>query len=168
MATRPEPLTAYADDCKQCKDRLVQLRFQPLWLYVDAVRDFCGFFARATFDDGAVGDRVGLVVHELVENAIRYGDDAELEVRVEHHGEAMSVAVTNTTTAQQAERLEAVFEQLATADAGEAYQKAVESSIRGPQETSGIGLPRVRFEGQVELSLCRSPGRVTIVARGAL
>jgi len=36
-------------------DRLVQVRFKPLWLYVDAVREFCGFFARATFEnDGRI------------------------------------------------------------------------------------------------------------------
>jgi hypothetical protein len=65
------------DEDPGASSRLVQLRFKPLWLYVDAVREFCGFFARAS------------------------------------------------------------------------------------------GLPRIRYEGQVDLELSVTPGRVAITARGS-
>ncbi len=147
--------------------RLVQLRFKPLWLYVDALRDFCGFFAKSSFEDERLGQRVGLVVHELVENAIRYGDEGELELRIERNGASVSVLVANTATDDRAARLREVFQNLTSQSPVDAYQTALQRAPRLPQTESGLGLPRVRYEGQVELSLDTTPGRVCIIAQGA-
>jgi hypothetical protein len=145
---------------------LVQLRFKPLWLYVDKVREFCGFFARSTFDDASLGERVALIVHELIENAIRYGDDQELDLRIERVAESVVIAVANTATAEDSLRLKEVFDQLMSQPAQDAYMKALIRAPGLPQTESGIGLPRVRFEGQVDLELDISPGRVCVTARG--
>jgi hypothetical protein len=92
-------------------DRMVQLRFRPLWLYVDEVREFCGFFARATFGADTVGERVGLVV--------------------------------------------------------QAYAAALEKSVTRPAEQSGLGLARIRYEGQCDIELQLLPGSVRVTAREA-
>jgi hypothetical protein len=147
-------------------DRLVHLRFKPLWLYVDAVREFCGFFARATFENEAVGQRVGLIVHELLENAVRYGDEKELEVRFERSNDAILISVVNTTTDERAGKLRALFEEMTTLTPVAAYNRALTRSASLPATESGLGLSRVRYEGQVELQLETSPGRVSITARG--
>jgi hypothetical protein len=148
------------------KDRLVQLRFKPLWLYVDAVREFCGFFARATFADDGLGQRVGLIVHELIENAVRYGDEKELEVRLERSNDSLVISVVNTTTDERASKLRAVFDEMTAQTPVAAYNRALAHSASLPATESGLGLPRVRYEGQVELELETSPGRVSITARG--
>lgn len=147
--------------------RLVELRFKPLWLYVDQVRELCGFFARATFEDEIVGERVRLVVHELVENAIRYGDDRELELRLERTTHGLMIRVANTTSAERASKLAAHFAQMMTSSAADAYARALQSAVTRPSSESGLGLPRIRCEGQVELELETQPGRVCITARGA-
>ena len=156
------------DTREESAHRIVHLRFKPLWLYVDALREFCGFFARATFKDRDLGQRVALVVHELVENAIRYGDDIELELQVERHAAGMAVSVTNTTSEEQAEMLTEAFKQLEGTDPANAYLEAVRASVEKPATVSGLGLPRIRHEGQVELALTRGPGRVTVTAAGSL
>jgi hypothetical protein len=147
--------------------RLVELRFKPLWLYVDEVREFCGFFARATFEDPMVGDRVGLVVHELIENAIRYGDEKELELRMERSEGVVVIRVANTTSDDRAQRLAAIFSEMMAMPAGDAYARAMQSAASRPSIESGLGLPRIRCEGQVDLELEVAPGRVCITARGA-
>ena len=148
-------------------DRLVQLRFKPLWLYVDAVREFCGFFARATFDDEGLGQRVGLIVHELIEYAVRYGDEKELEVRLERaHGEVV-IRVANTTSDERAAKLREVFDNLTALSPQTAYAAALQHASSLPKTESGLGLPRIRYEGNVELELETSPGRVCITARGS-
>lgn len=147
-------------------NRLVELRFKPLWLYVDEVREFCGFFARATFEDAAIGDRVGLVVHELIENAIRYGDDKELELRMERAEGHVVIQVANTTTDERAKRLSVVFAEMMAIPATDAYARALQSAASRPSIESGLGLPRIRCEGQVDLELQIEPGRVCITARG--
>lgn len=158
-------MTALAEGLSN--SRLVELRFKPLWLYVDEVREFCGFFARATFEDAAVGDRVGLVVHELIENAIRYGDEKELELRMERSGASVVIRVANTTSDERAKRLSAIFEEMMAVPAAESYARAMRTAAGRPAIESGLGLPRVRCEGQVDLELEVAPGRVCITARGA-
>jgi len=147
-------------------NRLVQLRFKPLWLYVDAVREFCGFFARTTFDDEGLGQRVGLIVHELIENAVRYGDEKELEVRLERCDGEIVVCVINTTSEERASKLREVFDHLSTLSPAAAYTRALRHAATLPRAESGLGLPRVRYEGNVDLTLDTSPGRVSITARG--
>jgi len=62
------------------------------------------FFARTTFEDDGLGQRVGLIVHELIENAVRYGDEKELEVRLERTGDEVLICVVNTTTDERASK----------------------------------------------------------------
>jgi hypothetical protein len=145
----------------------VELRFQPLWLYVDAVREFCGFFARATFGREELGDRIGLVVHELVENAVRYGDDNELELKVERTGDQVSVSVANTVTDDHIRRLKDRFDEIVSLPPRDAYIAAMQRAATLPEGQSGLGLPRIRFEGQVELKLVATPGRVCVTATGS-
>ena len=147
-------------------DRLVQVRFKPLWLYVDAVREFCGFFARATFENDGLGQRVGLIVHELVENAVRYGDDKELEVRLERRDDEVVIRVANTTNDERAQKLRGVFDELAKLSPAEGYTRALKHAATLPAAESGLGLPRIRYEGRVDLALDVAPGKVTITARG--
>lgn len=147
-------------------DRLVRVQFKPLWLYVDAVREFCGFFARATFEDDGLGQRVGLIVHELVENAVRYGDEKELEVRLERSDHQVVISVANTTDDARAQKLRGVIDALLELAPAEGYTRALQHAASLPATESGLGLPRVRYEGRVELELSTSPGKVTITARG--
>ena len=148
------------------EDRLVLLRFKPLWLYVDAVREFCGFFARASFTNEELGQRVGLVVHELIENAVKYGDERELELRIERVPGEVLIRVANTTTDERAQKLRAIFDQLANVPPADAYTRALQRAATLPQHESGLGLPRIQYEGQVDLQLETAPGRVVITARG--
>ncbi|HMI94142.1 MAG TPA: DUF6272 family protein [Polyangiales bacterium] len=147
-------------------DRMVQLRFRPLWLYVDEVRDFCGFFARATFAADTIGERVGLVVHELVENAIRYGDERDLELSLERSGDRISISVANTTSDDRAVGLRERLAELAAMSPEQAYTHAMEQSVMKPVTQSGLGLARIRYEGQCDIELQMSPGRVRVTARG--
>ena len=148
-------------------DRMVQLRFRPLWLYVDQVREFCGFFARATFGADEVGERVGIVVQELVENAIRYGDERDLELLLERNGPRIEITVANTTSEERAIVLQQFLAALIQLPPEQAYSQALAESVTRPASQSGLGLARVRYEGQCDIELERMPGRVRITARGA-
>lgn len=147
--------------------RLVHLRLKPLWMYVDTVREFCDFFARASFEKEEVGQRVGLVVHELMENAIRYGsEDDDLDLSIERNEGVVVVRVANTASEASARGLQEVFAALHTLPPCDAYVYALQNVSQRAAHESGLGLARVRFEGQVDLGLQVSPGRVCITARG--
>lgn len=148
------------------KQRLVHLRFKPLWLYVDKVREFCNFFAHATFEDEVLGERVGMVVHELVENAIKHGDERELEVRLEHDADHVVICVTNTADPARAKEFQGLFERQAALNASVAYAEALKRSVIQDIDKSGLGIPRIRSEGAMELKLDVTLGRVSLTARG--
>jgi hypothetical protein len=131
---------------------------------VDAVREFCGFFARATFGREELGDRIGLVVHELVENAVRYGDDNELELKIERTGDEVAVSVANTVSDGDDRNLKERFDEITRLPPREAYIAAMQRAATLPEGQSGLGLARIRFEGQVEISLSITPGRVCVTA----
>src|SRR3954462_43790 len=104
--------------------RLVMLQFEPLWDYIDDVRDFCSGFVRRSFGDDEVGQGVGMIVHELVENAIRYGDEKELTLRIERSDDAIVVCVANTATDSAGMRLRKVMQELEDLSPAEAFERA--------------------------------------------
>ena len=110
---------------------------------------------------------MGIVVHELVENAVRYGDEQELELMIERNDTEIVVRVANTANPARAERLRRIFDELQQHTPGDGYARALKHAASLPNTESGLGLPRIRYEGHVELELDVSPGRVSITARGA-
>jgi hypothetical protein len=145
--------------------RLVMLQFKPLWDYIDEVRDFCSGFVRRSFGDDEVGQGVGMIVHELVENAIRYGDEKELMLRIERSDDSIVVCVANTTTNEGGLRLRQVMQELEDLSPSEAFARALRRSTSLPAKESGLGLPRILHEGKAELQVDIAPGRVSIMAR---
>ena len=168
MTTGTDPAASRLED----EDRLVQVRFQPLWLYIDGIREFCGFFTRTTFDDPEAGDRIGLVVHELVENAIKYSahhQKAVLELTVYSRHEEIEITVLNSADDGQVEAFRRAFEAVRGGDPLEVYTAAMKRARGLPEDESGLGLPRVRYEGRMDLALDASrPGLVKISAKGKL
>lgn len=144
--------------------RMVMLQFQPLWDYVDEVREFCSRFVARGFGND-VAQQIGMIVYELVDNAVRYGDDKELVLRIERSEDSIVVCVANATTDERAARLRSVLGEMSNLPAAEAYTRALSRSTTLPDKESGLGLPRVRYEGQAELQLDTAPGRVSLMAR---
>jgi two-component sensor histidine kinase len=110
--------------------------------------------------------RVSLAVHELLENAAKYaiGDKTGLFVHFDANGPAASIRLTNQTTPQHIERLrECISEIQASEEPFAHYQKLMRRTY-GIQEESGLGLARIRAEGELNLSLEIDGSMVTIVA----
>lgn len=152
------------------EDRVLELRFKPLWLYVDRLREFCTFFAEASFAHPEVGQRVGLTVHELVENAIKYSprdERAMLELRVLWNERRVRIEVTNFADIEHARRLRTSLAALSELEPAEGYAMAMKRALTLPETESGLGLPRIRYEGGMELETAASTdGRLTVIATG--
>ena len=129
-------------------------------------------FVEESFEN-LIGDpdavhRVSLAVHELLENAAKYsvGEQAGLTVRFEADGPSASIKLTNETTPEHIARLRAcVGEIQAAAEPFAHYQKLMRKMVGADQE-SGLGLARIRAEGDLNLSLEIDGSMVTIVASG--
>jgi two-component sensor histidine kinase len=110
--------------------------------------------------------RLAMVTHELLENAVKYSDGAEvrLEVQLDPTGGGMRARMTNTTSPKHRERLRAQVRLLkSAARPSEVY----EDLMRRPPKTdgeSGLGLARIVSEGGLDLSLEDHGSSITIEA----
>lgn len=111
--------------------------------------------------------RLATATHELLENAVKYSNGAEvrLEVQLDPSGGAMRARMTNATSPKHRERLRARVGLLkSAARPSEIY----EDLMRRPPETddeSGLGLARIVSECRLDLNLEDHGQSVTIEAR---
>src|SRR5689334_18656477 len=148
------------------------IRMRPPWRFIDEIRRFVESFCACA--QGAAEDRepqLALAVHELVQNAVpRAGDgDVELVLDVDDGADRVVVSVTNPCTDAEYQILKARVDAMnAEPDALKHYIETMRSTpthVRG-----GLGLARVRYEGQLEVRVRRdaAAGKVTVVAQGKL
>jgi signal transduction histidine kinase len=150
------------------------LRFSKQWNQLPMVRESCGFFARSACLDVAAGQRVSLVVHELVENAIKYATKEEDRVEVDLRGtpDSFEIVVSNRSSREHTTHLLSLIAQLETTAPREAYLQAMRRCARrspddDESEGAGLGLARLVCEAQVQLSAGFSDGRMRVIARGS-
>jgi signal transduction histidine kinase len=148
----------------------LHLRFPKEWDQIDVVRESCGFFARAAYRDILVGQRVELVVHELVENAIKYATPEEDRVEVDVQGMAgeFEISVWNRSSHEHVGHLLGILAELERSDPAEVYASAMRRyACADPAGSGGLGLARIAHEAKVRLAADFQHGAMRLVARGA-
>jgi two-component sensor histidine kinase len=123
--------------------------------------------------DRLIGDpdavfRIGMTAHELLENAAKYavGERAQLQVQLLDDGtDARAVlALSNETTVVHIDRLrERVAEVVGSDDPFTLYTNLMRRNVRDTAD-SGLGLARIRAEGEMSLGLEVRGTTVTILA----
>jgi anti-sigma regulatory factor (Ser/Thr protein kinase) len=142
------------------------LQLQPQPRMVSVVRRFVEESFEKMVGDRSAVHRVSLAVHELLENAAKYavGDRTGLTVQFGGKDGSASIRLTNRTTPEHIERLRACIEDIqAAAEPFVHYQNLMRKTF-GVEEESGLGLARIRAEGELKLSLEIHGDTVTIVA----
>jgi two-component sensor histidine kinase len=142
------------------------LQIQPRSRMVSIVRRFVEESFEKIVGDPEAVFRVSLAVHELLENAAKYsvGDRTGLTVNFESNGSGASITLTNQTTPEHIERLRACISEIQASDEpGALYQDMMRRTF-GIRDESGLGLARIRAEGELNLSLNIEGTTVTIVA----
>ena len=153
-------------------DRLIVIRFRPVWAYIDAVREFGRVFCETTFPARKIAERVRVVIQEALENAVKYsvqGDRSELEVLIRSDGQQIEISVESTPDAEHLDTLKAELETLYSKPPQEAYLAAFERAATSKRRAARLGLARIRFEGGVDIAMHEEPGgRIRLTASGAL
>jgi anti-sigma regulatory factor (Ser/Thr protein kinase) len=151
---------------------ILEIRFSPVWEYIDSVREFCRSFCMKTFNDEATVERLCLAIQELTENAVKYGDPAatggmKIEIQAKTSGMRLfQLVVSNPTTQQGHEALTAQLRTLYELPAEEAYMAAMQRSLAAAGHSGQLGLARIRFEAGLDLSADMKNGWVHVVASG--
>lgn len=129
------------------------------------VRDFCD---RVLADQDATS-RVALAAHELMENTVKYSSDGVGHMRVavaERDGQSIVCILTrNRTDPVQLAELQRVLDEIGRCpDPISLYYEVI---VKGAErsEGSGLGLARIRAEGEMDLSYAVDGDEVTVFAQ---
>lgn len=144
----------------------------PDWGRIDHVRQSMQLSVRAAYAPVLIGDRVGIVVSELLENAIKYGEQGPIRVELEADRHSVRLAVTNhvSRASETVPRLDTHIDWIESFDTPQqAYMACLTMAFQRPDDPdasgSGIGLARVRYEGGCTLNLaCPTDGLLTVSA----
>ena len=122
--------------------------------------------------DADLVSRVAMSAHELLENAAKYARLGRAQLSVQVEGErgarTLTLRLSNTTSAIHIDRLRQVFSELdATDDPLALYVTMMRRNAR-ERDISGLGLARIRAEGEMTLNLKIEGDTATIVARTEL
>lgn len=147
---------------------LLALSVPPDWARIDPVREAVQLSVRAAYAPVLIGDRVAIVVSELLENAIKYGLEGPIDVVLEGDVRRLRVSVTNGVRdgCRRTRKLSTHIDWIESfEDPQQAYMACLTMAFQRPDDPSatgsGLGLARIRYEGGCSLG-------VTTPARGLI
>ena len=145
--------------------RKMFLTFRPNVDLITSTRRFVNELLDSMLTDPDASSRVALTIHELLENTLKYSMDGEVQlgVAVEHDNGQRTVEVrsSNRASPEQMEELRLRIDALRdVADPMGLYVSMMVESAR--RNGSGLGLVRIRVEGEMELTYVIDGDQVTI------
>jgi hypothetical protein len=134
----------------------------------DFVSSFCGTFLR---DDDMIY-RIGVTVHELLENAIKYSLDGTTEMRIElRHltgASHVSILTENRATRESILAVRNIIDRIHGAeDPFELYCDMIRASLE-QESGSGLGLARIRAEAGLEIHSAVCDDHVSVFAEARI
>jgi anti-sigma regulatory factor (Ser/Thr protein kinase) len=145
------------------------IRMSPPWVFIDELRRFTESFCACACPGQDREAQVALAVHELMQNAIPHagGEEVELVLEVSRERDVVAIRVSNPCSDEAyAALVDKVEGMNREPDALAHYVRAMRESPT--HSRGGLGLARVRFEAQLEISVRREARRVIVEACGPL
>jgi len=148
---------------------MFELNFRPNFELISIVRRFVSDFYKKMLKDEDAVSRVALATHELLENAVKYSTDGgtvlSIGIAPGDTGSVISIRISNRATPENIEAVTAIFEEIKQfPDPFLHYQSVMERSAKR-REGSGLGIVRVRAEGEMTMSHTIDNDCVCIIAQ---
>jgi hypothetical protein len=146
----------------------IQLDFSPEVPLISRTSKYVCDFYRNVLVDPDASARVMLAAHELLENSTKYSSDGEGHLQIElgeKDGQnVVRIRSSNRALPDQLAELKQFFEESRLcADSLALYDRMIARTAERT-EGSGLGLARIRAEGEMELSYSVEGDEVTIMA----
>lgn len=134
------------------------------WSFTSSVRQFIEAFCRHLTPDPDFSAKVGMAAHELLENAVKYVDhpDASIRIELERDAREVRVRVVNPSLPRHIDVLRDEYAAVSAADPLEIYILKLQSDTE--QDTSRLGLARIRHEAEARMALAIDRNMVTMEA----
>jgi two-component sensor histidine kinase len=116
--------------------------------------------------------QVAMAAHELMENLAKYAEDGsmrlEVEVRFHENEHRICITAANRASPERLAVLEEILNDIASSDDPRAtHLRYMNQSVKR-KEGSGLGLTRIRAEGDMRIGYSRSGDEITIRAETSL
>jgi anti-sigma regulatory factor (Ser/Thr protein kinase) len=145
------------------------IRMSPPWVFIDELRRFTESFCACACPGQDREAQVALAVHELMQNAVphAHGEEVELMLEVSRERDVVAIRVSNRCSDDDYQSLRDRIDRMNNEP--DALAHYVQMMRENPANTrGGLGLARVRFEAQLEISVRREAGRAIVEACGPL
>jgi hypothetical protein len=147
---------------------MMHLAFRPGIDLISSTRRFVTDFFDGVVTDPDASSRVAMTIHELLENVFKYSVDgcARVDIALGDRAEKKVVRILSTNRAsvdRMVELTRRLDELRGTEDPLKLYYRIIAQSAKR-KEGSGLGLARIRAEGEMDLSYVIDGDQITIVA----
>ncbi|MGA2447386.1 MAG: DUF6272 family protein [Polyangiaceae bacterium] len=154
-------------------DAILCLDFRPHTELVTSARQFVSDFYARVLSDPDLASQLALATHELLENVIKYSTDGRGRFKIElvRTGETRVVRIVaaNKTSPERARELRRRLDELSSApDPLVYYQELMRKTAMRTDPSAGLGLARIRAEGDMDVSFCATDDVVSITAELSL
>jgi hypothetical protein len=147
----------------------IHLQFRPNAKLIALTGKFVEEFYACVLSDPDVSSRVMLTIHELLENVAKYSSDGVSHLVVQlldRDGRSfVQIRSRNTSPPRRLAELRVLLDQLRECEDPLAlYYRSIAASVSKP-EGSGLGLARIRAEGEMDLDYSVRGNEITILAQ---
>lgn len=144
----------------------VDLKFGPKWTYISTVRTFVENFMAISLDNKKKAGIIAMSVNELIENAIKYSDSNDIQIKFQiiSNEKKIYVNVSNHSTPDEEKNLDKILSEINSLPPLEAYMNRMKLSLDTLNNKSSIGLARIRYESDAEISHSFENGLVNVHA----
>jgi hypothetical protein len=153
----------------QPKTASLELKFYPDDADPAEIRQFVESHYGRVLPDNDLLYRVALAAHEFLENAVKYSSDGAARFIIEVEGDSnpkISISLWNRAGAQHRQELQQIFAEMDSfTNAFEHYNQLLRTRRKRTTTLSaGVGLARLRAEGEMRLTLICEDDRVCLRA----
>lgn len=150
----------------------VYLAFEPSQRFVRKIVQWVTDFCEMSLQDMDVVSRVHMAIHELAENLVKYGasDSVRLDVEVERvgGGSVLRLRTRNHAAPERLAEAVRILQGLRDAVDPVAYYDQLVLESAPKEGVSGLGLARIRAEGDLDLDFEVDGNQLCIVVEAKL
>lgn len=150
----------------------VYLAFEPSQRFVSKIVQWITDFCELSLQDMEVVSRVHMAIHELAENLVKYGNSnsVRLDVEVERvrGGSVLRLTTRNSAAPERLAEAVRILQGLRDAEDPVAYYDQLVLESAPKEGVSGLGLARIRAEGDLDLDFEVDGNQLCIVVEAKL